>query len=762
MPGLTPNKAIDKLRWRLNRLCLMGPGEIVWRCRRILQARLEEAGHGLLQPGQIVPAGQTTQAAPAATVRARPPESAVTDAEASADSGANADVAKNAEEAADATANTTTHSQTNANACASMAIQAKTRRQTQTPARPAQPVALPAGGGAWLESLPTRFDRSAYLRRAGRIAAGRFDIFALRDVALGFPPPWNRDPKTGTDAPLAFGKRLDYRDPALVGDIKYLWETNRHYELVNLAQAYHLTKAQIWSTACRDLLESWFDACPYPHGQAWSSALENAVRLVNWALAWHFLGGEACLLFEGAAGARLRQRWLTSVQQHCHFIAGHLSLHSSANNHLMGEYMALFIGALTWPYWPASAGWCAGGRHGLQQQALLQNGDDGVNREQAIWYHHEVAGMLLLSGLFGRANGQPLSSACWQRLERMLEFIHGLMDVAGNMPMIGDADDAALRLSCDPHCNPYRALLASGAVLFGRADFAAKAGSFDDQSRWLLGDAAAATFAALLPPAGRPGKTGGVALRRTFPDGGYYILGCDFDTASEIRLVADAGPLGYLGIAAHGHADALALTLSAAGLPLLIDPGTYAYHSEPAWRNYFRGTAAHNTARVDGLDQSVIGGNFMWLHKASAVLEQWHSTPQQDCLVAHHNGYLRLRDPVLHRRRIVFQKLQRQIEVDDVFECRGAHAVELSWHFSEQCDVQLCSGGAIATRGNVCLYIGMPNTDATPDLVVGQLSPPLGWMSYRFDEKCASPTLVWKEKIVGTCSFTTRLAILIR
>ena len=47
-------------------------------------------------------------------------------------------------------------------------------------------------------------------------------------------------PKTGIEAPLGFGKLLDYRDPRLVGDIKYLWEPNRHLHLVTLAQAYAL------------------------------------------------------------------------------------------------------------------------------------------------------------------------------------------------------------------------------------------------------------------------------------------------------------------------------------------------------------------------------------------------------------------------------------------------------------------------------------------------------------------------------------------
>ena len=139
-----------------------------------------------------------------------------------------------------------------------------------------------------------------------------------------------------------------------------------------------------------------------------------------------------------------------------------------------------------------------------------------------------------------------------------------------------------------------------------------KAGALDDKTRWLLGDGADADFAALPTTGAR------LPVRPAFPAGGYHILGCDFETGNEIRVVVDAGPLGYQTIAAHGHADALSFTLSVGGLEFLIDPGTYAYHTQRPWRDYFRGTGAHNTVRVDGLDQSRSGGNFMWLKKANA------------------------------------------------------------------------------------------------------------------------------------------------
>ena len=124
--------------------------------------------------------------------------------------------------------------------------------------------------------------RSARLTGASTSSRGR-------DADIGFPPRWNRDPKTGIEAPLAFGKLLDYRDQDLVGDIKYLWEPNRHLHLVTMAQAYALTGDRRHYRALVEHLESWFIACPYGRGPNWASALELGIRLVNWSIAWQLV-----------------------------------------------------------------------------------------------------------------------------------------------------------------------------------------------------------------------------------------------------------------------------------------------------------------------------------------------------------------------------------------------------------------------------------------------------------------------------------------
>jgi len=619
----------------------------------------------------------------------------------------------------------------------------------------------PAGrsGAAWVRELPRGFDPRVYVAAADRILGGSFDVFALADTPLGFPPPWNVDPKTGTCAPLGFGKTLDYRSRRLVGDVKYLWELNRHLELVTLAQAWHLTREPRFAEGCRRLIDSWLAECPYPFGANWCSSLELAIRLVNWACAWQLLGAEASILFAGAEGTAFRQRWLASIHRHCHFVSGHLSRHSSANNHLLGEAAGLAIAALTWPLWESSPRWLGRALAELEAQALAQNHEDGVNKEQAVWYHAAVADMLLLAGLIARANGSEPASAYWRRLESMLEFLAALMDVAGNVPSFGDADDAVLvRWAPLDRVQLFRSLLATGAVLFGRTDFAAKAGGFDDKSRWLLGDAAEETFKRL---AADEKTASPLSLPRFFPQGGYYLLGDAFDTAREVKIVVDAGALGYLSIAAHGHADALSFTLSAAGQPLLVDPGTFAYHCDPKWRRYFRGTRAHNTVCLDGLDQSRPAGSFLWLDHAESVVEAFEpaSGPHaRDRLRVSHDGYGRLADPVRHRRTLEYDRERFVLAVTDELVCRGAHGVELNWHFAPECRVASSEGAVIAERGGVRLVLTHdPRLACRFD--AGREAPLRGWFSPSYDVIVPATTVTMSGKIEGSTTFVTEIRI---
>ncbi|MEM6484488.1 MAG: alginate lyase family protein [Pseudomonadota bacterium] len=604
----------------------------------------------------------------------------------------------------------------------------------------------------WISPDVDDLDPDPYLQRARRVLDGRYQVFAKKDLALGFPPRWNRDPKTGREAPLRFGKTLNYRDEALVGDVKYLWEINRHRELLWLAQAWHLSDDEIYLKGVAELLTSWFEQSPYPLGINWTSSLEHSVRLINWAGAWSLIGGDQSPLFVGEDGAKLRTRWLASIYQHLHFIAGHFSLYSSANNHLVGEYAGLLVGTTVWPLWPKCDRWQRIAKDGLEREIHRQIFADGFNREQAVWYHHEVAELFLIAALVTQSAGGEFSRAYWGQVEAMIDALALLVDCNGQVPALGDADDAVY-LELGLEADVYRNLLATGAVLFDRADLGKLANTMPDRVKWLLGHRAAGNFENLSRSKERD------SALPALPEAGYFLLGKRFQEPDEVRVLLDAGELGFLSIAAHGHADALALLLSVAGREILVDPGTYTYNSEPEWRSYFRGTAAHNTVQVDNQDQSVQAGSFIWLAHAEAHCIEHRQIGRQQLWKGEHSGYCRLKDPVVHSRTVVYDQETDSIEVTDELSCSDTHSVAIHWHVGGKCDVHRRFDVWHIESGAVRATLAMSDKRLTMSSHRGEVDPPLGWGSSSFDVREPITTLRYAGTITGDTTLRTRITV---
>lgn len=588
---------------------------------------------------------------------------------------------------------------------------------------------------------------------AERILAGRYALFELEDCELGDPPQWNRDPLTQRAAGNRRASAIDYRDEREVGNIKYLWEPNRHLHLPQLAQAHALTGDARYSLAIQTQIDSWIEQCPVGRGPNWVSPLELGIRLINWSLTWQLLGGAQARIFQTADGAQFRDRWLAAVYQQARMVVTNLSRFSSANNHLIGEAAGVYVAASTWPLWPAMGEWGERCRRVLEEECLRQNAPDGGNREQAFAYQTFVLDFLLLAGLAARARGEDFSPLYWRRVELMVDFLASFTDVAGRLPMVGDADDGmVVRLAPEPGFSPHASLIATGAVLFNRADLAAKAGALDGKTATLLGVEAVRRLAHL--------KVRGrhrFRPRQQFAEAGYYLLGTAFDTPDEIRVLADAGPLGYLSIAAHGHADALSFLLSIGDREILVDPGTYSYHTEPAWRRYFRSTLAHNTVGIDGEDQSVQAGNFMWSQHARARCLEFETGGDVQRFVGEHHGYERLADPVLHRREIMLDTRRQVIEVTDILNCSGRHDARRSWHFAESCQVERAGAGLKVSSGTTQVWFEPLDPPAEVHLHRGGTAEQGGWVSRRFGHKEPSTSVHWHSPVTGQTLLRTRI-----
>ena len=592
-----------------------------------------------------------------------------------------------------------------------------------------------------------------YLVEADKVLDGSLTLFSIVSERYGENPNWNQDPMSGRVAPLKFGKTLNYRDERLVGDIKYLWEPNRHYHLVTLAQAYALSGETSYLMRIRNHVESWIQQCPYGLGPNWCSSLEVGIRLINWWLTWRLIGGLNSPIFDGDSGRRFRNLWLKSIYQHVTFIRSFYSRYSSANNHLIGETAAVIIATSVWSYWQDFESAGSEARNILIKECLEQNHDDGVNKEQAIWYQQFVLNFLILAGTCIPESPTRFPNEYWDRIEAMLVFIAAMRDREGNLPMFGDADDGVvckLDHSLD-HC-PFASLLNKWAFLSGRSDFPRPDNNSadDNETVWLA--AIAGGFRPLSHPVDRSRPT-----PTDFPLGGYFSFSSDSPNQPKTRMVMKAGPLGFGSIAAHGHADALSIYLTVDGKEILIDPGTYAYHTEKKWRNYFRGTSAHNTVRIDGLDQSLIGGNFLWTRHANTRCESISRTPNIDEVIAQHDGYSRLQDPLYHRRKVSHLKLDRVYIIMDELIGSGRHEIEIFFHFAEDCLVAEFEDTWEVESGNALAKFTFDKQLDYVSMYKGDSNLPLGWISRSFGFKLASPTIVCRKTTDLPATFVTQI-----
>lgn len=629
---------------------------------------------------------------------------------------------------------------------AGYALQSKAQRLLGLGVLRVEPVVHLRGGAQWVlrSPAPGAVDASAYVAEALAIARGSVRLFASQRYEVGAAPQWNRCPLTGVQAPALAAHAISITDRAQVGDIKYVWELNRHLHWVALAQAWALSGDAAHLRALGVQLRSWLDQCPFGIGPNWTSSLEYALRLLNWAVVWQLIGGLESALFDGVEGQALRQRWLDSINLHVRAITKHFSRHSSANNHLVGELAGIFVAAQTWPFWPSFEPLAQRARQELEREVLLQVASDGVLREQAFEYATFTFDFFLAVERAACASGQPMSPDYLARMQAMCEFIAAVTTVRGEVPQVGDADGAeAFRLDPRPGRDCFAAMQQKGAALFGNPAWLPLEKLRRDDVAWL--DFAGTGARSL-------GVIDGEAPRRMdFPEGGYFLFGRDLGGASEVLGMVDAGPLGYLGIAAHGHADALQVWLSVAGVPVLIDPGTYSYWADKPWRDYFRGTSAHNTVRVAGLDQSVSGGRFMWTRKAQIGADRWVTRSAEGGfhMRAGHDGYLRLPGRFAHTREVQFDPLRGELVVVDEVTGASSELVELFWHVAADWAVEIVDPNALTLKHASLASLGL-RVDASMagqlEVLTEQNDPPLGWSSSEYGKKVPCRTIRWSGR----------------
>jgi hypothetical protein len=380
-------------------------------------------------------------------------------------------------------------------------------------------------------------ERSAAIEAADEVLAGTVRFFGRSfPVASG---TWNLDPVTGAEWPRRYHHDVPTHDWRRYGDVKYVWELNRHQFLTDLGRAAFLTGEEKYAARATAIVADWTGDNPYATGVNWACALEPAFRVFSWLWTYHMC------LDQLRSDRDSHLSWLTAFYDHGRFIHRHLEYYSSPFNHLIGEAAALYMMGVLFPEFAEAPAWRRRGRGVLEAQVSRQFYADGGSVEQSMFYHHATLGFYTLAAVLGRRNGEEFSTDVWQAIERAIDFSTALVQPDGLTPAIGGADDGKpLRLEHTPWWD-FRAFQAIGGVLFRRADFKCVAGRFHEDALWLLGPDGYQAFNTL--DAAAPPKDAALA------SSGYYVLRSDHGPRADYVCIDCGEQAGELRTAFPRH-----------------------------------------------------------------------------------------------------------------------------------------------------------------------------------------------------------------
>jgi len=374
-----------------------------------------------------------------------------------------------------------------------------------------------------------------------------------------------------------------------------------------------------------ELIRDWMKGHPaVENGVGWEP-YPTSVRLVNWI--------KFCSLGDDALDDIRESLMLQAV-----------NLQNRVEYHLLGNHLWANGKAL----------WFAGAFLGVEKIAILgrkiiseelkeQFLPDGGHFELSPMYHsiilEDLLDLINLCQISRSPSDKVLLPALQETAEKSLAWLQDIVDAEGKIPLLNDS--------------------AQGI-----------APSYEDLRSYAqrLGVLAAKDSLNVL-------KVGSWTGRNL---SGYLVLRKD-----PFRLILDAAVLGPDYLLGHAHCDMLSVLLDFEGKSIWADTGVFEYE-EGERRQYSRGTCAHNTVVLDGLEQAEIWKSFRVGRRGypKGLLLADHAVR------CSHTGFEIWKKGLTHARTV---KLNDDgFEMIDRVEGAGRHSYRAFFHFHPE--VKVVSG----------------------------------------------------------------------
>jgi hypothetical protein len=378
-------------------------------------------------------------------------------------------------------------------------------------------------------------------------------------------------------------------------------------------------------------------------------------------------------------------------------------------NHGTNESAALLEIAAEFPTLPHASRWRSIARLRLAESLDLLFDGDGVLIENSPYYHFYELDKYWQIYRFTTRRNIPISTHFASRLRDMTTYATYILQPNSAVPLLGASLDATI-----DDGGSFSALAA------GSAEF-----------RYVLTHGRSGV---------RPSRTS-VA----FPDSGQTVMRSDWTPGDAFTKSTYATFNVGAYRTRHSDLDALGFTLYGEGRALLPGPGLYTYQEGPM-RDYFHGTASHNTVVIDGRSQEQGSATAGPLVTRDGITYQ--------------SGVASLYDGVTQRRLLMMIDRHHVLVVDRL-DSAATHTYSQVFHLFP--GARLAREGlsvfGFARTSNQAISITQLDPYRTSvSTVIGQLSPPAGLCSGAYEKATGCYEVTYTQR--GThAEFTTLLTI---
>ncbi len=338
------------------------------------------------------------------------------------------------------------------------------------------------------------------------------------------------------------------------------WQLSRHSELNALAEAYRATGDERYAEGCTELFDSWVKQALRPsaeesHGATicWRT-IECGIRMgLIWPNIIHTFINTPSWTDD------IIVDWFKSVYEH----AIRLRTKFSGGNWLIHELDGLANICILYPMFKDTAEWKSTTFKKLVEELKKQIYPDGFQFELATGYHWVVIHHYMTVVEVADAYNVELPPEILKTIEKMIYLYIDLRMSNGQVPDINDGGQENVKQS-----------LAKYFRYFPNNKY----------FKYFLTD-------------GKEGEAPSYTSK-CLPYSGMVTFRTDWELGGVTGFFESA-PFGT----GHQHEDKLNLLIYANGRPLLCEGNKYAYDTS-AMRRYVLSTRAHNTVRINGMDQN--------------------------------------------------------------------------------------------------------------------------------------------------------------